>query len=64
MTKKIIVDWDLCEGCGTCESLCPTVFEVKDDGKAHVIGPDKCDTCDCEEAVDMCPVQAIRIIEE
>lgn len=62
--KKIIVDWDLCEGCGTCQELCPKVFEVGEDGKAHVIGPDKCDTCNCEEAVAMCPVQAITIVEE
>lgn len=61
--KKPVVDWDLCEGCGACQELCPMVFEVQDDGKAHVVGPDKCNTCNCEETVDMCPVQAITIVE-
>jgi ferredoxin len=59
MPKKPIVDWDLCEGCGTCQELCPEVFEVRDDEKAYIIGPDKCNTCDCQEAADTCPVQAI-----
>jgi len=27
--------------------------------KAIVIGPDKCNTCDCQEAADTCPTQAI-----
>jgi ferredoxin len=62
--KKPVVDWDLCIGCGNCQELCPLVFEVQDDEKSHVVGPDKCNTCNCEEAVDTCPVQAITIIEE
>jgi ferredoxin len=34
------------------------VFELEDE-KSRVIGPDKCGTCKCQEAVDTCPVQAI-----
>ncbi|MDH5202008.1 MAG: ferredoxin [Nitrospirota bacterium] len=59
MAKKPVVDWDLCEGCGTCQELCPEVFEVRDDEKVYIIGPDKCNTCDCQEAADTCPTQAI-----
>ena len=58
---KPVVDEDLCEGCASCEEMCPEVFKVEDDGKAHVVGPDKCDTCNCQEAADVCPVQAITI---
>jgi len=54
------VDMDLCIGCGSCVELCPQVFELRDD-KAWVIGPDKCTTCNCQEAADICPTQAIKI---
>ena len=61
--KKPVVDEELCIGCGECVDKCPEVFELRDD-KAYVIGPDKCGTCNCEETVDICPVQAISIAEE
>ena len=62
--KRPIVDYDLCEGCATCVELCPEVFEMRDDEKAYVIGIDKCDTCDCQEAADLCPVEAITFEED
>ncbi len=61
--KKPVVDWDTCIGCGSCVELCPAVFELKDE-KAYVIAADKCDTCNCQEAADICPVEAITITEE
>jgi ferredoxin len=61
---KPVVDYDLCEGCGSCIEVCPEVFELRDDDKAYVIGEDKCDTCDCEEAAGICPVEAITLEEE
>jgi ferredoxin len=60
MAKKIIVDQELCIGCGMCASLYPDVFELQDDGKAKVINDDDCDNCDCDEAVNNCPVGAIK----
>lgn len=63
--KKPVIDWGLCEGCGSCSAICPEVFETREnEGKAYVIGTDKCNTCDCKEAADVCPVQAITFIEE
>lgn len=56
------VDFDLCVGCGACTEVCPEVFQLRDD-KAWVIGLDKCNTCNCQEAADICPVQAIIITE-
>ncbi len=62
MLKEPAVDHELCIGCGVCAEFCPEVFEIKDD-KSWVIGPDKCDTCDCEEAIASCPVEAIEMVE-
>jgi len=59
-----VVDEELCTGCGTCEALCPEVFEVRDDGIAHVIDAEACDDLDCcEEAAESCPEEAIRLEE-
>jgi len=60
---RIIIDTEACIGCGVCESLCPDVFQVQEDEKAHVVAREACDTCDCEEAADSCPAQAISIEE-
>ena len=57
--SKPVVNHDLCIGCGTCESLCPNVFKM-DGGKSTVVTED-CGDCDCQEAVDSCPVSAISI---
>jgi ferredoxin len=51
---------DLCIGCGLCSELCPKVFELRED-KAWVINPGACDACDCQQAVDSCPVTAISM---
>jgi ferredoxin len=34
---KAFVDRDVCIGCGICESVCPDVFLMDDEGKAKVI---------------------------
>lgn len=54
------VDHELCIGCGICVDLCPEVFAMEDE-KSTVIGGDKCSSCDCQEAVDSCPVSAISL---
>ena len=55
---KIKVDHEKCIGCGACSSLCPNVFEVKEDGKSHIISED-CKDCNCDDAINSCPVRAI-----
>jgi|UniRef100_A0A7V3RFK7 ferredoxin len=57
---KAYVDEDTCIGCGVCESLCPDVFKLQDDGKAHVIANDCSSGC-CEDAKDSCPTGAISV---
>ncbi len=56
---KAKVNEELCIGCGTCESLCPGVFKLED-GKSHIVAED-CADCDCQAAIDSCPVGAISI---
>jgi ferredoxin len=55
------VDQDTCIGCAACVAICPDVFELQDDGKAHVKDADACNKCDCQAAVDGCPVAAITL---
>jgi ferredoxin len=58
--SKIIVDRAKCQGYGTCVSICPQVFRLDKDGKSEVINQD-CQNCDCQRAIDSCPVQAISM---
>lgn len=62
---KPVVDFDLCIGCGNCEDTCPEVFQLQDDGLAHVItenpGPDLYGCV--RDAADSCPVDAITTEE-
>lgn len=34
---KVEIDKEGCIGCGTCVGLCGEVFELGDEGKAHII---------------------------
>ena len=63
MSKKIIIDGELCVGCGACASLCPEVFELQDDGKAKVINEEGCEKCNCDIVINSCPVGVIKIEE-
>ena len=35
---KVWIEQEFCTGDGLCEDLCPDVFEMRDDGLAHVKG--------------------------
>ncbi len=62
MAKKIVVDEEVCIGCGACISACPECFEFNEDGKSKVIEGAVCD-CDLEEVALDCPVQAITVTD-
>ena len=61
MVKTVVVDPDLCIGCGTCEALCPQVFHLSDAGKAEVIADHPENSPCIQEAIESCPVQAISL---
>ncbi|MDM7202964.1 MAG: ferredoxin [Thermodesulfobacteriaceae bacterium] len=55
----LTIDEELCIGCGTCVEICPEVFRLGDDEKAYVYNQEGCNSCNCEEAINSCPVRAI-----
>lgn len=61
---KVVVDENLCTGCGLCVDVCPEVFEMPE--ALSIIKPTEI-TADLEdrvkEAAESCPVEAI-IVEE
>jgi len=61
---KIDIDKDLCIGCGTCVSIAPKSFKLTDDGKVEVIEPQEDDEAKIKEAIDSCPVSAIKSIDQ
>ncbi len=51
-----------CIGCGLCESVCPEVFSLSDDGVAVAISEDVPEGAleSAAEAMSDCPVSAIE----
>ena len=66
MGWRIVVDADLCQGHGVCESEAPGVFEVP--GKGQVVvrdaTPPDAERAAVELAVRYCPTHALRIVED
>lgn len=62
MNKIVIIDEDLCIGCGACVSLCPKKILYIDDksGKCKVTDESKCDHLRGCEKVYL--VNALRIV--
>lgn len=58
--SKVTVDVSTCVGCGLCEQNCPEVFEMKDDGIAHVKAL-VCSSCNLKDVAEQCPVNAISV---
>ena len=53
-----------CIGCGMCETICSEVFSVDDVVKIVLDSDIKSYEESVREAVAMCPVQVIKIIDE
>ena len=72
---KIVHEKSKCIGCGSCAAVCPRLFELTEEGKAHLKGAEidtqtekeelEVTEADCaKEAVEVCPVKCIRILNE
>ncbi len=68
--KKIIFERDKCIGCGTCSVICPSFWEMEDDGRAGLkegienkgiiereVEEESCNV----EAAQSCPMQCIQV---
>lgn len=64
MTVKIQVDMDQCQHYGQCVFEAPKIFHLNDDDKLEWLAEaDEGERDNVENAVDVCPMQAIRIVE-
>ena len=66
MGLRIVVDSDLCQGHGVCESEAPELFEVDRDRKVRVLDPtpEEGRRKELELAVKYCPTHALSIVED
>jgi ferredoxin len=62
---KIVVDFDKCKSNALCMGVAPEIFEVRDDNFLYVLNeePPESARAQVEEAVRVCPTQAISIAE-
>jgi ferredoxin len=63
---KVVVDRDLCQGHGVCESEAPGVFAVEKSGVLEILDetPPDARRAEVEAAVRFCPTGALRIEDE
>ncbi len=63
---RVLVDTDLCQGHGVCESEAPDVFVVGRDHQVEVLDPSPPDDqrSAIEAAVRFCPTHALSIADD
>jgi len=62
---RVVVDFDLCEANALCMDACPEVFRVEEDDTLTILMEEPPEELreKVENAVRLCPRQAIRIEE-
>ena len=60
---KIIVDQQLCIGCGACAAMTPEVFALNKAGKSEVKNPNAADDESIKISASACPINAISVFE-
>lgn len=65
-TRKVVVDYGLCEANAVCMGINSEVFDLDDEDTLHILKPDITPETerDVLEAVRRCPRQALSIVEE
>lgn len=60
MAANVEIDEDECIGCESCVELCPSVFEMNEDGDKAIVldGADGDEDC-VDEAIASCPSECI-----
>lgn len=59
MAQKVVINENLCIGCGMCVSVSPDIFAMGNDGVAVVLSGQE-ESCEgAMEAIAMCPAKAI-----
>jgi ferredoxin len=63
---RVVVNYDVCESNAVCMGIAPEVFEVRDDDNLYILEehPPESMRAKVEEAVRMCPKQALSIEED
>ena len=63
---RVKVDYDLCEANAVCMDVCPECFRVEDDDTLTILveRPPESLRKKVEEAVRLCPRQAISLVED
>jgi len=63
---KVVVDYDLCEANAVCMDTCPEVFRVEEDDTLTILIEEPGENLrkKVEEAVRLCPRQAISLVED
>ncbi len=62
--KKLVVNDDICIGCGACASIDSSHFEMTDEGLSSVISNENIETDDVKAAINTCPVNAIKLVDD
>lgn len=68
---KVILERNVCIGCGSCQAICPKYWEMAEDAKVNLLGSQKSgdekyeleisDVGCNQQAEEVCPVQCIHI---
>lgn len=60
---RVTIDSARCAGIGMCEGLAPDLFEVGDDGRAHLLDDlvDASRFTELEEVATACPTRSVTV---